>query len=174
MEKLSLKRLSLEDKTMVLDYIKEMVIYGSQMDGIWYEQEANFETMLAKIEEHSQTKFENYEQTVSVKFQYLLIRATDNHLVGMVSIRPFLTRKLDESYGGNIGYSIRPTERQKGYATEGLHLAIKECQRMNPSDAVMVCCNAENIVSKKAILKNGGRLVAEKSGIISKEKYLIG
>ena len=173
MDTLYLRQMELSDKEQVLDYIKEMVISGSNTDGIWYTDETSFEDMFAQIKKHGEIEFSGYEQKIPVKFQYLLLRETDHRIVGVVSIRPFLTRGLDESYGGNIGYSIRPTERRQGYAVEGLRLAILECKKINKHDAVMLCCNADNIGSKKAIIKNGGRLIAEKPGIIPQEKYLI-
>ena len=94
-------------------------------------------------------------------------------MVGAVSIRPYLTRRLDEEFGGNVGYSIRPSERQKGYATEGLRLAVIKTKEYNPKDSVMVCCNRDNIGSRKAITNNGGRLIETWDGIIPAEKYLI-
>ena len=42
----------------------------------------------------------------------------------MVNIRHYLNEELSK-FGGHIGYSIRPTERNKGYAHEQLKLALK-------------------------------------------------
>ena len=39
---------------------------------------------------------------------------SDNKIVGMISIRLKLNKAL-WNFGGNIGYSIRPSERRKGY-----------------------------------------------------------
>ena len=173
MEELILKLIDINDKERVLDFIKEMVSNGNIISGVWYENEETFEKMLAQLKKHEQTKFESYEQETAANFQYLLIRKHDNKLVGMFSIRPYLTRKLDESFGGNIGYSIRPTERLKGYATEGLKLAIEKFKEINKKDGIMLCCNKDNVGSRKAIIKNGGKLIEEKQAIISKQKYMI-
>ena len=173
MDTLHLKRMDIDDKERVLDYVQELVVCGSKRDGLWYEDSESFEKMLENLDRHANIKFTSYEQTDTPCIQYLLIRDIDNKMVGAVSIRPYLTKRLDETFGGNIGYSIRPSERRKGYATIGLKLAIDICKSINPKDSIMVCCYKDNIGSKKTILKNGGRLVEERDGIIPHHKYLI-
>ena len=173
MDTLHLKKMDIDDKEQVLDYIQELVMAGSNRDGLWYEDSESFEVMLENLDRHAQIPFTNYEQTDTPCIQYLLMRDIDNKMVGAVSIRPYLTKRLDETYGGNIGYSIRPSERRKGYATMGLKLAIDVCKAINPKDSIMVCCYKDNIGSRKTIIKNGGRLVEEKAGIIPHHKYLI-
>ena len=91
---------------------------------------------------------------------YLLIRKNDERLVGTFNIRLHLTRALDESMAGHIGYGIRPSERRKGYASEGLRLALEEFKKRGVK-SVRLGCFSENIGSKKAILNNGGKLMAE-------------
>lgn len=173
MGKLYLKKIGIEDKEKVLDYIKELVMYGSNRDGLWYTDCESYEVMLENFKRHENTKFEKYDQQVNPCVQFLLIRNDDDKMVGAVSVRPYLTKSLDESYGGNIGYSIRPTERQKGYATIGLKLAIEKCKEINPNGKIIVCCYKDNIGSRKAIIKNGGKLIEEKIGIITHQKYEI-
>lgn len=173
MDKLYLKQITLADKDMVLDYVRELVMCGSKRDGLWYEDSASFEEMVENLDRHAATPFTSYEQTVPPCIQYLLIRESDGVMVGAVSVRPYLTKSLDETYGGNIGYSIRPSERRKGYATIGLKLGVAKCKEINPTSKVMVCCYKDNIGSRKTILKNGGVLVEERDGIIPHEKYLI-
>lgn len=58
---------------------------------------------------------------------YFLIRCSDNKIIGMINIRLSLNEKL-KKYGGHIGYSIRPTERGKGYNKINLYLGLKDCQ----------------------------------------------
>lgn len=94
-------------------------------------------------------------------------------LVELISIRPYLTKSLDETFGGNIGYSVRPSERRKGYATLGLKLAVEKCKGNNPNGKIIVCCYKDNTGSRKAIIKNGGKLIEEKQGIITRQKYLM-
>ncbi len=91
---------------------------------------------------------------------YLCIK-NGKKLVGMVDIRHYLNDNLYH-YGGNIGYSIKPTERNKGYGTRQLALAIKKWQELKKlgivnSDKILITCNETNIGSKKIILANGGK-----------------
>lgn len=48
---------------------------------------------------------------------FLAVRQHDSHVVGIIDFRHPLSDFLF-NYGGNIGYSVRPSERQKGYASE--------------------------------------------------------
>ena len=173
MDELYLKKIELTDKEKVVDFIKELVIYGSQRDGIWYEDSSSYEEMISNLKRHENYKYTSYEQTETPCFQYLLIRKNDNKMVGAVSIRPYLTKKLNDSFGGNIGYSVRPTERRKGYAKIGLKLAIEKCKEINPDGEIIVCCYKDNIGSQKTIIGNGGILVEETQSIIPHQKYKI-
>lgn len=78
----------------------------------------------------------------------------DNRILGVVNIRHTLNDHL-MNVGGHIGYGIRPSERQKGYATELLALSLEKTQELG-IDRVLVVCDAWNIPSEKTILNNGG------------------
>ena len=80
-------------------------------------------------------------------------------LVGMIDIRHRLNPYL-EMVGGHIGYSVRKSQRQRGYATKMLELALKECEKMGIKKA-LITCNKGNIASSKTIIKNGGILEDE-------------
>lgn len=47
--------------------------------------------------------------------QFIYVRHSDNKIVGMIQFRHYFNDYL-ETYGGHIGYSVRPNERRKGYA----------------------------------------------------------
>jgi len=86
--------------------------------------------------------------------QYLAIRKADQRVVGMIQIRHYLNEFLLKE-GGHIGDGVRPSERNKGYATEMIRLALEECEKLNISKVLMTC-NKENIPSRKSIENNGG------------------
>lgn len=85
---------------------------------------------------------------------FLCIRECDARLVGMLQVRHRFNEYL-EKYAGHIGYSIRPSERRKGYAKKMLSLALPFCKDIG-IDRVLIACIDGNIASEKTILANGG------------------
>ena len=81
---------------------------------------------------------------------YLGIREKDNYIVGMIDIRHYLNEYLTQ-VGGNIGYSVRKTERNKGYAKQMLKLALEKCKELKMKK-VLITCDEDNIASEKVIL----------------------
>ena len=67
---------------------------------------------------------------------------------------------------GVIGYGVKPSERRKGYATQMLKYALKECKN-HGLNKVIVGCYKENIGSAKAIIKNNGKLIKEKNILLN-------
>ena len=86
--------------------------------------------------------------------QYIYIRETDGKMVGIIQIRHCLNDYL-EKYGGHIGYSVAPSERRKGYATQMLKLVLPECAKLGIG-RVLITCMQGNEGSKRTILNNGG------------------
>lgn len=86
--------------------------------------------------------------------QFLFVRKSDRCVVGMIQIRHDFNEYLSR-FGGHIGYSIRPKERRKGYATAMLHAVLPYCKQIG-LDQVLITCSEGNIASEKTILNNGG------------------
>ena len=87
---------------------------------------------------------------------FLTFRKSDNKLLGMVQVRRELNKYLAE-FGGHIGDVIRPTERNKGYATMQIALALEFCKSIGINE-VFISAKLTNIASQKTIMKNGGIL----------------
>jgi len=79
----------------------------------------------------------------------------NNEYVGQVSIRPQLTTPYLLTYGGHIGYSIRPSKRKRGYGIQTLSLALNVAKK-NKLNKVLVTCDSDNVGSRKIIEYNGG------------------
>lgn len=83
----------------------------------------------------------------------------ENRLLGAIEIRHQLNDYL-EFRGGHIGYGIRPSERNKGYASNMLSIALEHCKCIGLSK-VLITCLKNNIGSAKTIINNGGILDSE-------------
>ncbi|MDG3132859.1 GNAT family N-acetyltransferase [Streptococcus suis] len=88
--------------------------------------------------------------------------------VGFLNIRLRLNDFLFNR-GGHIGYSIRPSQRGKGYAKEQLRQGLQEAAVKNISK-VLVTCSVENEASRRTILSCGGQLEDVREGV---ERYWI-
>ena len=104
---------------------------------------------------------------------FFLLDVDRDRLLGAVNIRHELNEHLLKC-GGHIGDGIRPSERRKGYATEIIRLALLECKKLGIK-RVLICCNKDNIGSKKSIINNGGVLeneVLDDDGIVMQRYWI--
>ena len=90
---------------------------------------------------------------------FLAVRTNDDKVVGIIDYRhplsPFLMK-----YGGNIGYSVLPSERRKGYAGKMLKLLLPICREYGEKQ-VLLTCDKGNDASRLTIINNGGQLENE-------------
>ena len=87
---------------------------------------------------------------------YLAVREKDNYIVGMIDIRHYLNEYLTQ-VGGHIGYGVRKTQRNKGYAKQMLKLALEKCKELKIKK-VLITCDEDNIASEKVILSANAKL----------------
>jgi predicted acetyltransferase len=80
----------------------------------------------------------------------------DDVMIGMCHLRHELNDFL-ENYGGHIGYSVRPSQRNKGYGSQMLQLALQKAKGLE-IERVLITCDDDNIASARVIEKNGGKL----------------
>ncbi|MGN1003174.1 MAG: GNAT family N-acetyltransferase [Oscillospiraceae bacterium] len=86
---------------------------------------------------------------------YLAVRLSDKRIVGIIDLRHSLDHPVLALWGGHIGYSVRPSERRKGYGKAMLGLCLDKA-RERGLEKVMVTCDRENSASARTILANGG------------------
>ncbi|MFN8469839.1 MAG: GNAT family N-acetyltransferase [Caldilineaceae bacterium] len=77
-------------------------------------------------------------------------------MVGSIRLRYTLTPALRQ-VGGNIGYDVRPSRRNHGYATRMLALMLVRAREAG-LDRVLLTVDVDNIASVRVIEKNGGVL----------------
>lgn len=158
MEKLKHIKPSKEYEQDALEYINEFYEYNSDINGTGGLQRYldNYDKWLEKLEE-DRTRIPNEEKVPAET--YFLVRESDNKIVGMINIRLTLNENL-KKFGGHIGYSIRPTERKKGYNKVNLYLGLLCCKEHGISE-VLMDCDKSNLGSAKTMQALGGKLIKE-------------
>lgn len=153
MEELILIKPTTEYGTQIMEYRQEFLDVGDSMDGCGplrrFDNYLDY-LSICKDYENPETVPENLVQAT----QFICIRKSDNRLIGMIQVRHHFNEYL-EKYAGHIGYSVRPSERRKGYAKEMLKMALPFCREIG-LDKVLISCIDGNIGSEKTILANGG------------------
>ena len=149
-----LRRPSQTDKETILEMIAEFEREKSAHDGgFWNPDNFVYEEWL---EENLQAEAglnipENWVPAIQ-----LVSFDEAGHSLGFLNLRLRLNDYLLEK-GGHIGYSIRPSERGKGYAKESLRQGLQIAKEKN-IHRVLLTCSIKNPASRVVILANGGQL----------------
>ena len=155
---LTLRKVRPSDLEAVKEFRAEFLRNNEHMDGTSglarYEDPNDWYQWICNAE---------HKETCSPKWvpdtQFISIRNSDGKLVGMLDIRHERNDKI-ANYYGDIGYSIRASERKKGYAKMQLALALDICKAMG-KERILITCVKDNIASAKTIQHCGGILENE-------------
>ena len=149
---MELRRSRLADKETVLEMMAEFEQTQSAHDGGFWD--ANNFVYEEWLEENLQAEAGlNIPENWVPSIQFVSFDDVGRAL-GFLNLRLRLNEGL-LNYAGHIGYSIRPSERGKGYAKESLRQGLQVAKGKNIKRALLTC-STENPVSRAVILANGG------------------
>ena len=163
---MELRRPTLEDKDAILEMIAEFEQVQSPHDGGFWDTENFVYEEWLEINMQKEMGINLPENRVpSIQF----VSFDDvGRALGFLNLRLRLNEGL-LNYAGHIGYSIRPSERGKGYAKEALGQGLQVAKEKNIKKA-LVTCSTENPASRAVIVANGGLLEDVRNGV---ERYWI-
>lgn len=150
---------SLARKDDALEFAQEFLAVGSYMNGASHLQDYldNYEAWLEKLELRKDCQVS--DEAVPAR-TFFFVRKSDKRIIGVINIRLKLNETLRNS-SGHIGYSIRPSERGKGYNKYNLYLALCFCKEQEMSE-VLLEADRDNPASWRTIESLGGVLFEEK------------
>ena len=108
-------------------------------------------------------RLEGYSQGLGIHNDFVAHRSfwliDNNKVVGTSNLRLSLNDAL-KIFGGHIGFGVRPSERNKGYASKILSETLLYAKEYGIEN-VLLTCDKDNLASATVIQKNGGVLEFE-------------
>lgn len=152
-------------KDKAIEFVEEFKKNNSKVHGggkiANYLENSTYEEWLKYLEEQKNIKPDEFRMTNET---YFLVDEDDN-IIGIINIRLHLNDMLKD-LGGHIGYSIRPSERGKGYNKINLYLGLKRLYEVGEKEALLDC-EIDNKASSNTMKALGGKLINTKNT----EKY---
>jgi predicted acetyltransferase len=143
---------SKEYASEIIDFQQELLNAGSEFAGCGSLYDcASAEEWLERVEKNETTCSKGGVTSNS----YIAVRTGDHKIVGIIDLRHHIDHPILSVWGGHMGYTVRPSERGKGYAKDMLRQNLQNC-RTRGLDKVLLVCDHDNIASEKTILANGG------------------
>ncbi len=162
--KLEIRKLSIDDGKEFYDMLQEMPAdengFINSVAGKSYEEYK--EWLKASAESAEKKEIVDGWKVPQTTFWFL----EDGKPVGFAKVRHFLTEKLLEE-GGNVGYGIRPSARNKGLGKQFVGLLKEECKKLG-IEKILLTIRKANVPSRQVALANGGRIEQE-----TDERYYI-
>ena len=152
-EKIRLVKPILELKDQALEYRQEHFDFGEQVinGSELFDKIASYEEWLEKVIANASEESVDHDWVLTDTF--FAVRASDHKIVGIADLRYQLNDFLKDF--GNCGYSVRPSERRKGYASEILR-QICLLAGKHGLEQLQLSVEKDNAASIKTIEKNGG------------------
>lgn len=139
----------------IADYRQELLEADCTFDGtLSLKRMPDMQEYVDYVIDRANPIHETPEQNDLVTLLFCM-RKSDSKILGSIQIR----HEMDEFkrlYSGHIGYSVRPSERRKGYATRILKFAVDYCRTLGIKD-INISCMTDNEASRRTILANGGK-----------------
>lgn len=144
-----------------IEFIQEFHYHSSAINGTGsldrFLKNATYQDWLLKVQ--ADRDIANIPENKVPSYTYFYIREEDSRIIGMINIRLALNDILRKE-SGHIGYSVRPSERRKGYATRMVQEAIHFLKPLGLTKLILTC-DKENLASAGVIKKCGGILEEE-------------
>ncbi len=158
MEELVLEKPSMRHENRAMAYREEFLAFGEEkiQGACGLLDYTDYQDWLAQVARASDAATSPWGVAATT---YFSVHRGSGRIIGTIQLRHTLSEEMKQG-GGHVGYSVRPTERGKGYAKQQLALVLREAGRLGLT-RVMVSCEKRNAASAAVIRSCGGVLYWE-------------